>query len=126
MRRVLARLAVLKTGCGLNSGAVAAEIDGGEVQAVVVESRLKVGDLGAEPVSETTFSVDGDANLVLNDGGVNLNRTESGSANPDMHLDIVGGGWNEAPTRWCGGCGWCRVQHLLSFRQFGCLVGLHL
>ena len=101
------------------------EIDGGQVQMVLVESRFEARDFGTEPAGEILVGVNGDADLTLLDDGVNLNRAEGVGADAQMHLGVdlgihlhIGGGIG------CDGCGRRRggrgrrgVEHLVSLRK---------
>lgn len=73
MRRILPRLALLKSGCGLDAGARVIEIDGGEIEVVAVESGFEAGDFGGEPAGDIAVGVHGDADLTLLDDGMDLN-----------------------------------------------------
>ncbi len=85
---MLLRLALLKAGRGLNSGASAVEIDGGEVEVAVVESGLEAGNFGTEPARDIAVRLNRDADLALLDDGMNFNRSEGVGANADMHLRV--------------------------------------
>ena len=130
---MLARLAMLKAGCGLHAGACVIEIDGGEIQVLVVEYGFEAGDFGTEPAGEITVSVNGDADLTLLDDGVNLNGTEGVGAEADMHLgvhlgihlQISGGTGCHGHKRRCGS-GRRGVEHLVSLGKLVCGIGSDL
>ena len=87
---------MLKTGCGLNPGPAVTKIDGGQVQALVFESRHNAGNFGTKPAGKIAVSVNSDADLTLLHDGMNLDGPEGVGANPDMHLEITAGGWRQA------------------------------
>ena len=124
MRETLLRLAILKTGCGLDTGASAIEIDAGEVQVAVVEPRFEARNFGTEPAGDITVRVNRDSNLTLLDDGMNLNRAERVGTNADMHLGVhlrsSGGiGRDRRHSRHCRGRGWSGVEHLVNLGRFG-------
>ena len=88
VREILPRLALLKAGRGLNTGASVIEIDSGEVQVVLVESRFQARDFGTEPAGEILVGVNRDADLTLLDDGMNLHRAEGVGADAQMHLRV--------------------------------------
>src|SRR5208283_3552260 len=86
---------MLKAGRSLNARASVVEIDGGEVEVVLVEPGLEARDFGTEPAGKVLVGVNGDANLTLLDDGMNFNRAEGVGADAHMHLGIrlqIGGG----------------------------------
>lgn len=131
MREVLPRLALLKAGRGLDTGASVIEIDGGEVQVVLVESGFEARDFRTEPAGEILVSVNGDADLALLDDSMNLNRAEGVGADAHMHLGVylgihlhIGGGiGRDGRGRRSGGRGRRGVEHLVSLRQRGHGIG---
>jgi len=113
-------MAVLKAGRSLDAGTSVIEIDGSEVQVILVESRFEAREFGSEPTGDVTIRVNRDADLALLDDGMNLNSSEGFGANADMHLRIYlrsGGGIGR--DRRSGRNRWRGVEHLVSFREFG-------
>ena len=123
---MLPRLAMLKAGRSLDAGASVAEIDGGEIEVVVVESGFEARDLGTEPAGKITVSVNGDADLTLLDDGMNFNGAEGVGADADMHLDL--GGWIGRDRRGqrSAGSGRRGVEHLVSLGKRGRGIGANL
>ena len=124
MRETLLRLAILKTGCGLDTGASAIEIDAGEVQVAVVEPRFESRNFGTKPARYVTVGVNRDANLTLLDDGMNLNRAEGVGTNADMHLGVHlcstrRIGWDRRRGRYCRRRGWSGVEHLVNLGRVG-------
>ena len=134
MREILPRLALLKAGSGLNTGAPVIEIDGGEVQVVLVESRFQARDFGTEPAGEILVGVNGDADLTLLDDSMNLNCAEGVGADAQMHLGVdlgihlhIGGGiGRDGRGRRRGRRGRRGVEHLVSLRKRGHGIGCGL
>jgi len=128
---MLPRLALLKAGRGLDTGAPVIEIDSGEVQVVLVESRFEARDFGTEPAGEILVGVNGDADLTLLDDSMNFNRAEGVGADTQMHLRVYLGihlhiGWGigrDGSGRWHGWRGRRGVEHLVSLRKRGRWIG---
>ena len=120
---MLPRLAMVKAGRGLDAGASVIEIDGGEVEVLVVESGFEARDFGAEPAGEITVCVNGDADLTLLDDGMNLNGAEGVGANTDMHLGVGRGILRDGRGWRSGGSGRRGVEHLVSFGKLGRGIG---
>jgi hypothetical protein len=107
------------------------EIDSGEVQVIVVESGFQARNFGTEPAGDIPVTVNSDANLTLLNDGVNLNCAESVGANSDVHLrvglsshlQIGSGAGNYGRGRWGDGSGRRSVEHLVSLRQRGRVIG---
>jgi len=121
-RETLPRLAMLKAGRGLHAGASVIEIDGSEIQVLVIESGLEAGDFGTEPAGEITVSVNGDTDLTLLDDGMNLNGAEGVGADADLHLGVhlqISGGTGCDRHRRCCGRGRRGVEHVVSFGKLG-------
>ena len=112
-------MAVLKAGRSLDAGTSVIEIDGSEVQVILVESRFEAREFGSEPTGDVTIRVNRDADLALLDDGMNLHRAEGFSADADMHLRIHRGSGGIGRDRGCGGSGRRGVEHLVSFGKFG-------
>ena len=127
MREILPRLALLKAGRGLNTGASVIEIDSGEVQVVLVESRFQARDFGTKPAGKILVGVNGDADLTLLDDSMNLNRAEGVGADAQMHLRVylgihlhIGGRiGRDGSGRRRGRRGRRGVEHLVSLRKRG-------
>lgn len=117
---MLLRLALLKAGRSLDTGASAIEIDDGKVQMIFVQSGFEPRKFGTEPMGDVPFRVNGDTDLALLDDGMNLNRAEGFGADADMHLRIhLAGRGGIGRDRWSGGGGRRGVEHLVSFGKFG-------
>jgi len=118
---------MLKTGRGLDPGASAIEIDGGEVEVAFVESGFEARYFGTEPADNIAVGVNRDADLALLDDGVNLDRAEDVGADADMHLCVhlfvhLHIGWGTGHDG-CGRLGKRRgrrgVKHLVSLWKLG-------
>ena len=113
---MLLRMTVLKAGRSLDAGASVIDIDGSEVQVILVESRFEAREFGSEPTGDVTVRVNRDADLALLNDGVNLHRSEGFSADADMHLRIHLGGRGGIGRDQRSGRSWRRgVKHLVSF-----------
>jgi len=118
---MLPRLAIGKSGRGLDAGASVIEIDPCEVQVAAIESGFQARNFGTEPAGDVAVGVNRDPNLALRDNRVNLNRPEGVGANTHMHLAIhlqIGGRTRREGRGRRGGAGSRRgVEHLMCLGQ---------
>ena len=92
LRKMLARLSLLKTGGGLNAGSRVGKVDSCQIQVLVIKACFQSPNFRAEPARHVVIAVDGNADLAVLDDGSDFHVSESAGVNSDLHLDGSGCG----------------------------------